>query len=347
MTPLPVVIAIPARNEADRIGACLAAIASQPDAPTRIAGVIVFANNCTDDTVAVAAAMAVPFPINIITANLPPDRAHIGQARRGANDAAIDFVNSAGMSDAIIAGTDADSRVAPEWLAALTTAFAADVDAVCGAIDIDGPVPPALARVRTDEAAYAEITARAADHLDPRPHDRFPNHIWCWGANLAVRATVLTAVGGSPLVDLAEDRALHSALLRHDARIRHTEAVRVLTSARTDGRAPGGFADLMARYATDRNALADFWLEPAGLTWLRATQRGAARRAWTNGKGFGAHWAEWEANCSTLAPRPLAIADLQAETMALERLLRDEAGRSCSRARGAATVTSHPAIAPR
>ena len=345
MMPLPVVIAIPARNEADRIGACLSAIATQPHAGVRIAGVIVFANNCTDDTAVIAAAFAaasaVPFPLHVIVADLPPDQAHIGHARRGATDAALALMMSAGMDDAIIAGTDADSRVASDWLAALTTAFAAPVDAVCGAIDIDGPLPPALARARSDEAAYADITARAAAYLDPLPHDPFPNHIWCWGANLAVRAKVMIAIGGSPIVELAEDRALHSALLRHDARIRHSDTVRVLTSARTDGRAPGGFADLMVHYADDRDALADFWLEPACHTWSRAVRRGAARRAWgdgrADGKGFGAHWAEQEAACPALAPQRIALADLQAETAALERLLKAATDRSGSPVGGAAT----------
>ena len=321
MTSLPVIIAIPARNEADRIGACLTAIAAQPDAGSHIAGVVVFANNCTDETAAAAAAVDTPFPLHVIAAQLPPIRAHIGHARRGAIDAAFDCLMAAGRSDAIIAGTDADSRVAPGWLAALLAAFSGDVDAVCGAIDLDGTVPPGLAAVRAAEAAYAETTARAAAQLDPLPHDPWPNHIWCWGANLAVRARVLADVGGSPLVDLAEDRALHAVLLRSGARIRHSQAARVLTSARADGRAPGGFADLMTSYADDPAALADFWLEPAALTFTRASQRGAARLDWGRHPGFGEHWAAHEAETPALAPQRVAIADLPAEGARLERLI--------------------------
>lgn len=321
MTPPPVVIAIPARNEADRIGGCLSAIAAQPDAHARIAGIVVFANNCTDTTAAVAVATSVPFPLHVIEAVLPPDRAHIGHARRGATDGAFQVLKNAGQGDAIIAGTDADSRVAPGWLAALLAAFDDEVDAVCGAIDLDGPVPAGLAQRRAAEAAYAEMTARAAALLDPMPHDPFPNHIWCWGANLAVRAKMLANVGGSPLVDLAEDRALHAALLRHGARIRHCDAARVRTSARSDGRAPGGFADLMASYADDPHALADFWLEPAALTWDRARQRGAARRRWGDHAGFGAYWADYEANTPALAPQRVALASLPTETEQLRRLI--------------------------
>ncbi len=66
MTALPVIVAIPARNEADRIGACLAALAAQPGARHSIAGVTVFANNCTDDTIFAAQAQEMPFPLQVM-----------------------------------------------------------------------------------------------------------------------------------------------------------------------------------------------------------------------------------------------------------------------------------------
>ncbi len=347
MTRLPVVVAIPARNEADNIAACLAAIAAQPGAGSRIAGVTVFANNCTDDTVAVAARTALPFPVAVSAADLPPDTAHIGHARRAAHDAALAFMAANDIGDAIIASTDADSRVAPDWLANLTGAFTGNVDAVCGAIEIDGPVSPALARARADEAAHADAAARIAAWLDPRPHNPAPNHIWCWGANFSVRAAVLKAVGGSPIVNLAEDRALHAALLRHDAQVCHARNVCVLTSARTHGRAPGGFADLLTRYASDTSALADFWLEPAALTWNRAARRGAARRSWqaTSGseRGFGAYWAMVEATDPALAAQPVALADLPAETAKLDRWLKVAASRCDIQPRAVAEWAAQPA----
>jgi cellulose synthase/poly-beta-1,6-N-acetylglucosamine synthase-like glycosyltransferase len=327
MTQLPVIVAIPARNEADRIGACLSALAAQ-SAAGRIAAVALFANNCTDATAAIARTMALPFPLTIIEAALPPAKAHIGHARRGATAAAAACMRALGHSDAIIAGTDADSRVLPGWLAALTAAFAADVDAVCGEIDLDGPVAPALAAARRAEAAYADTAARAAAWLDPLPHDPWPNHIWSWGANFAVRGSVLARVGGSPLVDLAEDRALHALLLRDDARIRHATAVRVQTSARADGRAPGGLADLLSDYAADPAALADFALEPAAMTWRRAQARGAARRQWGARPGFGTFWADIEAATESLARQRIAVADLDRETARLGAWITAAARRS-------------------
>ncbi|GGE13935.1 hypothetical protein GCM10011529_20430 [Polymorphobacter glacialis] len=330
-------VAIPAHDEAERIAACIAALAAQPRAADRIAGVIVYANNCRDDTAAIARACPAPFPLIVVEAEHPPERAHIGWARRGATDAAIARLTEIGRPDGIVAGTDADSRVATGWLAAMHAAFAAGADAVAGAIDIDPDDDASLGGVarRRDEAAYANAVARVAAHLDPLPHDPYPNHIWAWGANLAVRAPVLAAVGGIPLVDLAEDHALHRALLHHDARIRHTLDARVWTSGRSDGRAPGGFADLLTSYAVEPGALADFELEPAAIAWRRARLRGTARRLWQGGElaplaarlgaeaatTFGAAWDSFCETCTLLQKSRVPVTALAAQTSLLNSRL--------------------------
>jgi cellulose synthase/poly-beta-1,6-N-acetylglucosamine synthase-like glycosyltransferase len=335
MTRPAIIVAIPARNEAERIRACLAALASQPAASQRITAVVVHANNCTDATAALARSTALPFALDVVESLLPPPRAHIGHARHIATDAAIAWAQQHGIDDAIIAGTDADSRVAHGWLDALVAAFDGGVDAVCGAIELDGPVPPRLAAGRADEARYAACVAQAAAVLDPLPHDPWPNHIWSWGANFAVRARTLAAVGGTPLVDLAEDRALHAELLRCDARVRHSLAARVITSARADGRAPGGLADLMTSYEADPDALADFALEPARITWRRALLRGHARRCWGDRPGFGADWADRERAMESLPHSRVSLARLPAESAQLASWIKAATDRSGSPARAA------------
>ncbi len=330
----PVVVAIPARNEVARIGAALAALAGQAQADTRIAAVIVHANNCTDATAAVARGQALPFPLIVTEAILPPADAHIGHARRAVTNAATELLLALDRPDGIVASTDADSHVADDWLNRLLAAFSPQTDAVCGVITLDSPVNAQLARAREAEAAYAAMVARVADRLDPQDHDPWPNHVWSWGANFAVRARTLQAVGGSPLVDLAEDRTLHAALLRQDARIRHACDVEVFTSARADGRAPGGLADLLSCYGTDADALADFALEPAAMTWHRASRRGVARARWGEGRpGFGAAWAEHEAQATDLCRQRVMIRGLSAQTALLGRWLTAATDRSDSRAR--------------
>jgi hypothetical protein len=90
--PLPAVeraavVAIPARNEAARIGACLDALALQPEAP---ALKVLLLNGCTDGTEAEARASAARASFRLILRHedLPLGLAHAGEARGRALDAA-------------------------------------------------------------------------------------------------------------------------------------------------------------------------------------------------------------------------------------------------------------------
>lgn len=69
------------------------------------------------------------------------------------------------------------------------------------------------------------------------------------GASLALSVETYRAVGGVPLVALAEDRALAHAVERAGFRLRRSHAPLVFTSPRLCGRAPGGFADLLSSHA--------------------------------------------------------------------------------------------------
>jgi hypothetical protein len=79
------IVAIPAHNEAERIAKCLAALAMQRDgagapvAPGAF-GVLLYANNCADDTVSVAHRMrtSLPYPLELIEARLDPSCATAG-----------------------------------------------------------------------------------------------------------------------------------------------------------------------------------------------------------------------------------------------------------------------------
>ena len=340
-----VVVAIPARNEAQNIDACLDALASQPDASRLLCGVILLANNCTDDTASRARnrAQSLPCTLEIIETNLAPEDSCIGAVRQAACSLAHDLLNRNGHSDGIIVSTDADSRVGERWLEELVAAFSEGIDAVAGSIDLDKGNAAGFDRiehVRSMEADYANTIAELSSILDFRPHDPWPNHIWAWGANFGIRASVLHTVGGFPSVNLAEDRALHAMLIRHDARIRHSRDVRVWTSSRENGRTPGGFADLLKEYRDDDDALCDFALEPARVAFKRAFYRGRARKLWSEGQlsglaelteklgssatsdgAFGEFWSNVESDSSALAPTRLPVRLLQNETRQLRQLI--------------------------
>jgi len=74
-----VLVAIPVRHEADRIGACLSDLIAQTHAPDAI---VCLLNNYTDDTEGSATAVAAtaPIAVHLVTLHLPPAQANVGHA---------------------------------------------------------------------------------------------------------------------------------------------------------------------------------------------------------------------------------------------------------------------------
>ena len=245
-------IIIPAKNEAANLPATLAALAAQIDLqgqplPAGSVEVIVLANNCTDATAAVVQHQALRWPqlgLHGATLGLPAAQAHVGRARRLLMDAACARLEQAGHSHGIIASTDADTRVAPTWVAAIQSEIAAGADAVGGRIltEITSPDLLPLRRIQLRDAAYRQLCARLEGLLDPAPADPWPRHHQHFGASLALTASAYRRVGGLPEVRFLEDEALCQALRRHDLTLRHSLQVQVLTSARREGRVEVGLS---------------------------------------------------------------------------------------------------------
>jgi glycosyltransferase involved in cell wall biosynthesis len=136
-----------------------------------------------------------------------------------------------------IATTDADTRVPRDWLALQLAAARSGADAVAGIVEVeDWSEQPGAVRGRF-LARYASLGTGAG-------------HGHVHGANLGVRASALERAGGMPSLALAEDHALVDGLVATGAAVLRSGVVRVRTSARREGRAPGGFADLLRRLET-------------------------------------------------------------------------------------------------
>ena len=276
------VLSIPARDETSRLPDCLNALAAQQGGVLAGTAVLLLANNCRDDTAGLARRLApgLPFPLLVVEAVLPPDRAHAGGARAAAMDAAAALLGEA--PEGVLLSTDADARPEPGWLAANLAELAAGADAVAGAVLPDplevASLPPALRRREAAEVCYAALLDALAARLDPIAHDPAPAHGTHSGASIALRLPAYRAVGGVPLVPRGEDRALFRALDRIDARIRHSGAARVLVSCRLDGRAGGGMAETLRHRLADPEAPVDDRLEPARDAWRRFRVRRALRR---------------------------------------------------------------------
>ena len=312
-----VAVAVPARNEAEHITLCLAALDLAAQRAGIPATIIVGSNNCTDDTAALARAFVGRWSrIEVEEIVLPPERAHAGGARRHVMDRAADCAGPAG----VVMTTDADSQVDVDWITANLGEIAGGADAVAGVITFDAAAREHLPDLvhRTAEWQLAALHARLEDLIDPRTHDPWPRHIWAWGASLALTVETYRAVGGVPVVALAEDRALADAVERAGFRLRRSLAPLVFTSPRRVGRAPGGFADLIKSHAASSSPC-DAALEPTRVLLRRLVLR--ARLRLETGSSFPARWATVEATMPRLQRRRLVPADLAREVRHAERLI--------------------------
>ncbi len=250
-----VCIVVPARNEELLLPRLIASLADQrrldgtPVAP-RHAEVLLLLNNCSDGTPEVARALQSQYPglvLHVSDVAFSSEEAHVGRARQALFDVALERFRSLGRESGLILTTDADSRPAQDWIAQNEAEIAAGVDGVGGRITLDRAEQAALpAGVRKSfllDIGYRRALEALRHLYAPERHDPFPRHHQHFGASLGVTAQAYSRAGGMPLRRSSEDVALYRAVLESGGRFRHSYRVRVQTSARMVGRAPGGLSD--------------------------------------------------------------------------------------------------------
>ncbi len=239
-----VAIAIPARDEAERIVDCLERL-GEMKTDERVASleIVVLANNCRDDTARTAAAAS--RACHVVVIDLPPEQAHAGWARRLALEAAANRLREPGD---LLMSTDADTRVTSDWLTRTLDHLDAGWDAVAGLARLD----PAdlrgldrihrlrLAMIQRHEAAKVRLRGKA-DASEP-----WPRHDYEGGASIALTLAAFRRIGAAPTPAVGEDKALFAAVKASGGRVRHAMDVKVFTSGRLVGRAPGGASDTLA-----------------------------------------------------------------------------------------------------
>ncbi|WP_295575193.1 glycosyltransferase [Stenotrophomonas maltophilia] len=223
-------VLIPAHNEADSIVRCLQSIrvaAQHPGLGGEAVEVVVALDACSDATGAIC------HQLRVCCVQL--DARCVGVARAAA---AAELL---GRGARWLASTDADSEVPPDWLAAQVQGRS---DAFCGLVDI-ATTSQGERRLRT---VFQSRQQWGDDH--GRIH----------GANLGVSAHFYRVAGGFAPLSCSEDVAFVRALQRCGAVVRWARDPVVMTSARLQGRATGGFSAYLAalggaRYAAEVSAL--------------------------------------------------------------------------------------------
>ena len=228
-------VVVPARNEERRLPRCLAAIATAATALRTGDGeiprlrVVVVADRCTDTTFDIASGWP---GVEVVVS----DVGRVGAARAAGIDHLLRTEHDLGTADRQIwiACTDADSAVPVEWLRLQLHHARAGIELALGTV---APDP--------QELAAGLLAAWRLRHLvsDGHPHVH--------GANLGIRADTYRAAGGFQDVAAHEDVLLGIAVRANGARVISTAAGPVLTSGRTQGRAPLGMAAYLRELESD------------------------------------------------------------------------------------------------
>lgn len=218
-------IVIPAHNEQDTIEACVQA-ARQAGSHARLDGepveIIVVLDGCTDATGVIAARLGA------ITTSVRAR--NVGVARAIGAEALL------ARGARWLAFTDADTLVSPSWL---TDQLSLGVDAVCGTVGVEDWSPHGI---------HADLLHR---HFLQTYHD-CDGHRHIHGANLGVSALAYRRVGGFRHLGCSEDVDFVRALEASGANIAWSAKPRVVTSARRESRARGGFADALLNAVVQR-----------------------------------------------------------------------------------------------
>jgi glycosyltransferase involved in cell wall biosynthesis len=224
-------VVIPARDEGARIGACLQALRSAIVTAGVRTEVCVVADQCRDDTVAVARRTMPDVLIRVPAGPVP-----LGRVRDLGVRYVLDALSHVDPERIWLLSTDADSVVGPQWIAQHRRFAARGLDGVAAGVELtDG---------RFDDAVLDRYHQHVRDGL------RTPGYHHVYGANLGVRAGAYLAIGGYRPLDTGEDRDLWARVRAGGHPVVSTREPLVRTSSRTDGRARGGLADLLRQFAT-------------------------------------------------------------------------------------------------
>jgi glycosyltransferase involved in cell wall biosynthesis len=235
-------IIVPAHDEQELLPACLASLRRAARALRGVpAQVVVVADACRDRT-AEAARRGGAAVVTISARSA-------GAARAAGARELLRRTGHLDPASVWLATTDADTLVPASWLRQQAYYAGHGWDATVGTIrvaDWSGyrPEMVTLFRQRYERgpepaAGPGEPNGRDWAIASPHPHVH--------GANLGFRASSYLRAGGFPALVTAEDHALVAALTAAGSRVLRTRTLPVLTSARRDSRAPGGFGDYLAR----------------------------------------------------------------------------------------------------
>ena len=230
-------VIVPAHNEQDLLPACLASVrrATQalPGIPVHL---VVVADACWDRT----AEAAQRGGASVVTISARS----AGAARAAGAREVLRRTGHLDPESVWLATTDADTLVPACWLCQQVRYASEGWDVIVGTIRVAdwSGYPPGM------RSLFRERYERDEPEEREEPCDGGANkHTHVHGANLGFRASAYLRAGGFPALPTAEDHALVAALSTGGSRVLRTRALPVVTSARRESRAPGGFSHYLTQ----------------------------------------------------------------------------------------------------
>lgn len=284
--PAPLVVIIPARNEAADIGNTLRswAVQRRPDGtPVDPASyeLILVANNCTDATVARSVTFGQAQPhlrLTVLDTVLPALRANVGTARLlGSQFAQLHRPHPGGA----FFYSDADTCADPLLVHGLQQAFAAPGTAAVGAYLSTGD-----ATLGAYHAAFIRYEKQLAQHLATRCGQR-ATHNYFSGAGMGITRAAYRDVGGIRPLSFNEDKQLRADLESRDHTIVYATDCVVHTSCRQAGRVGWGMSKQLAYWTERERANLPLLVPHPGLALTRLYLRRAVADLRT---GSGRTW---------------------------------------------------------
>jgi glycosyltransferase involved in cell wall biosynthesis len=217
-------VVVPARNEELLLPGCLDAIDAAASMVEVAVHVVVVLDGCTDGTRAVVDRRPWVRAIDI-------DAGNVGIARAAGAAAVLDWSAGTPLTDVWLATTDADSIVPLDWLTGQLALADEGWEVIVGTVSV--------ADWSEHPLSIAPLWAGGYHAVEHHPHVH--------GANLGFSAAAYVECGGWPPLATNEDVALVAAL--SSRRLVRTATLPVVTSARREARAVGGFGDTLRELA--------------------------------------------------------------------------------------------------
>jgi glycosyltransferase involved in cell wall biosynthesis len=229
-------VVVPAHNELADLPRCLRALLTAAACAPAPVSIVVVLDDCDDGSVALAGRFGPDVHFVTVAAR------NVGAAR------AAGFVHAKTLCEvdtpAWYATTDADSAVDPDWL---VRQLSAGADMVLGVVRVTDWRHLPAAAIRRYLRAYQARRPGGHHHIH--------------GANMGFRADAYWRLGGFRALPTGEDVELVGRFEAAGYRIHRDAMLSVSTSARRDGRAPGGFAHYLrglTRHSENRHVAEDF-----------------------------------------------------------------------------------------